>query len=132
MAHIHTDSELQPLFIPASATAERMAQAAGNFLDTLPPALREKAALPFDGNERFRWHYIPIEMWEREGVSLKELNAKQQDAAFALMESGLSAKGYQKARSIINLETTLGEIEQAAGGSPACSRSGVLLFHCIW
>ena len=92
-----------------------MARAAGNFLDTLTPELREKAALPFDGNERFRWHYIPIELWEREGVSLKALNEQQQDAAFALMASGLSAKGYQKARAIINLETTLGEIERAAG-----------------
>ena len=115
MAHTHTHSERKPLFIPASETAARMAQAAGNFLDTLTPPLREKAALPFDGNERFRWHYIPIEMWEREGVSLKELNTNQQEAAFALMESGLSVKGYQKARAIINLETTLGEIEQAAG-----------------
>ncbi len=92
-----------------------MVTAAGNFLESLPPTLREKAALPFDGNERFRWHYIPLEMWEREGVSLKELSAAQQDAAFALMESGLSVRGYQQARAIINLETTLGEIEQAAG-----------------
>ena len=116
MAHTHTHPEHKsPLFIPASATAEQMAQAAGNFLDTLTPALHQKTALPFDGNERFRWHYIPIEMWEREGVSLNELNPKQQKAAFALMESGLSAKGYQKARAIINLETTLGEIEKAAG-----------------
>ena len=52
-------------------------------------------------------------MWEREGVSLNELNTKQQESAFALMESGLSAKGYQKARAIINLETTLGEIEKS-------------------
>ena len=115
VAHTHTDAELKPLFIPASATAERMAEAAGNFLGTLTPALREKTALPFDGNERFRWHYIPIEMWDRKGVSLTELNEQQQEAAFALMASGLSAKGYQKARSIINLETTLGEIEKAAG-----------------
>ena len=51
-----------------------------------------------------------------EKVSLsKELTTKQQEAAFGLMESGLSAKGYQKARAIINLETTLGEIEKAAG-----------------
>ena len=115
VAHTHTDAELKPLVIPASATAERMAQAAGNFLDTLTPPLREQAALPFDGNERFRWHYIPIEMWDRKGVSLKELNEKQQEAALALMASGLSAKGYQKARAIINLETTLGEIEKDAG-----------------
>ena len=115
MTHTHTDSQAKPLVIPASETAERTAQAAGNFLDALPPALREKAGLPFDGNERFRWHYIPIEMWERQGVSLKELNTKQQEAAFTLMASGLSATGYEKARAIINLETTLGEIEKTAG-----------------
>ncbi len=115
MAHTHNDSQLRPLVIPASETAAQMAQAAENFLDTLTPRLREQAALPFDGNERFRWHYIPVEMWKRKGVSLKELNAKQQEAAFALIENGLSAKGYQKARTIINLEITLGEIEQAAG-----------------
>ena len=114
VAHTHSNSQT-PLVIPASETAERMAQAAGNFLDVLPPTLREKACQPFDGNERFRWHYIPIEMWERQGVSLKELNANQQELAFALMESGLSAKGYEKARAIINLESILGEIEKTAG-----------------
>ena len=49
MAHTHTHPEQKPLFIPASETAEQMAQAAGNFLDTLTPALRQKTALPFDG-----------------------------------------------------------------------------------
>ena len=114
VAHTHSNSQT-PLVIPASETAERMAQAAANFLDVLPPTLREKACQPFEGNERFRWHYIPIEMWERQGVSLKDLNAKQQESAFALMESGLSAKGYEKARAIINLESILGEIEKTAG-----------------
>ena len=122
MAHTHTHSERKPLFIPASATAEQMARTAGNFLDTLTPTLRQKAALPFDGNERLRWHYIPIEMWEREGVSLNELSTKQQEAAFCSHgKAALSVKGYQKARAIINLETTLGEIEKAAGKHDWCA-----------
>lgn len=115
MTQTHTHTTPAPLVIPASETAAQMAQAATQFLDTLTPPLRQQAALPFDGNERFRWHYIPVEMWERKGVSLKELNPQQQGAAFALMGSGLSTGGYQKARAIINLETTLGEIERAAG-----------------
>lgn len=110
-----SNSKSTPLVIPASETAERMVHSATNFLEVLSPELREKASQPFDGNERFRWHYIPIEMWERQGVSLQELNEKQQDAAFALMESGLSANGYKKARAIINLETILGEIEKTNG-----------------
>ena len=111
MAHEQT----KPIIIPASETAERMTHAASNFLDVLSPTMRERANLPFEGNERFRWHYIPIEMWERQGVSLKELNTKQQESAFALMESGLSPDGYKKARAIINLETILGEIEKTDG-----------------
>lgn len=110
-----SQEQTKPIVIPASETAERMTSAATNFLDELSPTLREKANLPFEGNERFRWHYIPIEMWERQGVSLKELNTKQQEAAFALMESGLSPDGYQKARAIINLESILGEIEKTNG-----------------
>ncbi len=115
MENVKTDNQTTPLVIPASETAERMATAASNFLDVLPSELREKACQPFDGNERFRWHYIPIEMWERQGVSLKELKSNQQEQAFALMASGLSAKGYEKARAIINLETILGEIESKDG-----------------
>ena len=110
-----TNEHSKPIVIPASETAEHMTRAASNFLDVLSPSMREKANLPFEGNERFRWHYIPIEMWERQGVSLKELNAKQQDSAFALIESGLSPDGYKKARAIINLETILGEIEKTDG-----------------
>lgn len=115
MAHAHSNSKSTPLVIPASATAEQMATAAGDFLDGLSTSLREKASQPFDGEERFRWHYIPIEMWERQGVSLTELNVNQQALAFALMQSGLSSKGYEKARAIINLEAILGDIEKSTG-----------------
>ena len=115
MEHKQTETQTEPLVIPASETAEQMSRAAAGFLDSLSPTLRENACQPFDGNERFRWHYIPIEMWERQGVSLKDLNPKQQDAAFALMASGLSQGGYEKARAIINLETILGEIEKNSG-----------------
>ena len=115
MEHAHTNSQTTPIAIPASVTAERMAKAAERFLDCLPSVLHEKACQPFDGEERFRWHYIPVEMWKRQGVSLLELNENQQAFAFALMESGLSANGYEKARAIINLETILGEIEKSSG-----------------
>ena len=115
MENVNRENESSAIVIPASETAARMTTAAANLLDGLPSDLREKACEPFDGNERFRWHYIPIEMWERQGVSLKELNSQQQELAFALMASGLSAKGYEKARAIINLESILGEIEKNEG-----------------
>ncbi|MCZ6679870.1 MAG: DUF3500 domain-containing protein [Candidatus Poribacteria bacterium] len=113
-AHTHNTSST-PLVIPASETAERMATACANFLETLTPDLRRKAEFAFEDTERHRWHYIPREMFERNGVFLKEMNDKQRQAAFDLLASGLSQKGYQKATAIIDIETTLGEIERSAG-----------------
>ena len=65
--------------------------------------------------ERLRWHYVPMEMWERNGVWLKELNDLQRQAAFNVLACGLSEQGYRKATSIMDLERTLGEVERAAG-----------------
>ena len=113
--HTHTDPSAPPLIIPASETADRMAVACSNFLETLTPPLRQKVEIAFEEGERLRWHYIPVEMWERKGISIKEMNEKERTAAFSLLSSGLSAKGYQKATAIINLESTLGEIERAEG-----------------
>ena len=113
--HTHTKPSAAPLIIPASETAERMAVACSNFLETLAPPLRQKVEIAFEEGERLRWHYIPVEMWERKGISIKEMNEKERTAAFNLLASGLSAKGYQKATAIINLESTLGEIERVEG-----------------
>lgn len=115
--HTHTPVATPgtPLVIPASETAERMTQACVEFLEALRPGLRKKAEISFNDKERLRWHYVPLEMWERKGVSLRELNTKERRAAFALLTSGLSNRGYQKAIAIIDHETTLGELEHAAG-----------------
>ena len=113
--HTHTEPPAPPLIIPASETADQMAVACSNFLETLTPPLRQKVEIAFEEGERLRWHYIPIEMWERKGISIKEMNEKERTAAFNLLSSGLSAKGYQKATAIINLESTLGELERAEG-----------------
>ncbi len=112
--HTHNISPASTV-IPASETAERMAVACVNFLETLTPDLRRKAELPFEDAERQRWHYFPREMFERKGVFLEEMNEKQQGAAFNLFATGLSQRGYQKATAIIDLETTLGEQERSEG-----------------
>ena len=85
------------------------------FGSTWKPEQRRKAILPFDANDRFRWHYVPIEMFPRQGLPLEEMQADQKQKAFSLLAASLSEKGYQKACSIINLENILGEIEQAEG-----------------
>ena len=114
--HTHThDTAPTSTVIAASETAERMAVACANFLDTLTPELRRKAEFPFENGERQRWHYIPREMFDRKGIYLQEMDQKQREAAFSLLATGLSRTGYQKATAIIDLEATLGEQERMEG-----------------
>jgi len=103
-----------------------MLDAALGFLDALGPALRDKAAFPFDNEERFNWHFIPTKLdglpealrkalHERRGVSLKEMSASQRTAAHALLHSALSTQGYLKATGIMVMEDVLRETELALG-----------------
>jgi hypothetical protein len=111
-AHTH-EPAFTPKIIPASETAEKMRTAGSRFLESLTPELRRKANFEFSAVERQRWHYVPREMFDRKGVSLKKMNPRQREAALQLLASGLSPMGYTKATAIMGLEKTLAKIEQA-------------------
>lgn len=85
-----------------------LSETAAVFLNTLSDAQREKALFPFDSAERFNWHFVPR---ERKGIPVKELDTVQLRAAFALLRSTLSEQGYRKAKSIMELEAVLKELE---------------------
>jgi hypothetical protein len=90
--------------------AEAMAASAKNFLGALTPDQRAKASFNFDDAERLNWHIIPR---PRKGLPLKEMDAKQRDLAQALLKTGLSQRGHQKAHDIMNkLELVLRAIEK--------------------
>ncbi|HEY8934872.1 MAG TPA: DUF3500 domain-containing protein [Cyclobacteriaceae bacterium] len=93
----------------SSIQAQDPAEAARNFLNILDAPLKAKAQFAYADDERFNWHFVPR---ERKGVSLHDLNKKQRDAAFYLLESSLSYQGYTKATAIINLENMLRLIEK--------------------
>jgi hypothetical protein len=94
-----------------------MAKAATQFLDGLSADQKAKAVLPFDGEDRLRWHFIPNETFPRKGIMIKEMNEKQRRLAHDLLRTGLSARGYNKVTSIIELEDILKAIE--TGGKMA-------------
>lgn len=85
-----------------------MEDAARAFLASLEPAQREKAALPFEAEDRTKWHFVP---GPRKGLPLKEMNPPQRAAAHALLRTGLSSQGYLKATAIMSLDRVLREIE---------------------
>ena len=90
-----------------------MAEAARNFLASLDDEQRAKAALAFDDDLRLDWHYIPKR--ERKGLAFKEMISEQLHLAHVLLNSGLSAKGYAKASTIMSLESLIREMEESQG-----------------
>jgi hypothetical protein len=96
----------------AHSAAEEMADAANHFLAALTPEQRTKAAFDFKSDERHNWHFIPK---TRNGIPFKALNAAQNKLAHALLGSGMSARGYVKATTIMSLEQVLQELEKGRG-----------------
>jgi len=88
-----------------------MAAAAKTLLASLDEAQQAKIRFAMDSEERFNWHFIPR---DRKGLPLKMMTPPQRDAAFALLKTGLSAKGFTKAETIRSLEIILKELEKGA------------------
>jgi hypothetical protein len=99
----------------ASVLAGRMADAARRFLASLREEQRRAATFPFLGDERYLWNYRPFESMPRNGLWLMAMTAEQQQAAFALLETGMSARGADQARRIMERETALREHERLDG-----------------
>jgi hypothetical protein len=108
----------------ASAPGREMADAANNFLASLTPEQKTKATYEFKDEERYDWHFIPK---PRKGLPFKEMTSPQRLLAHALLNSGLSQRGYAKAASIMSLEQILYEVENK---SP--SRDADLYFVTIF
>ena len=93
---------------PSDASLGAMGKAASAWLESLSPELRTKARRSFSDKARLDWHFIPR---ERQGVSLKEMNAAQRRAAHSLLRTALSTQGYLKARAVMELEAVLFDLE---------------------
>lgn len=92
-----------------SESAKAMRAAAITFLEAAPaPAARR----PFvDEDERRNWHYVPR---RRQGLSLADMDAAQEQAAFGLLATGLSATGHAAATAVVALEEVLDRKEGGA------------------
>jgi hypothetical protein len=83
-------------------------RAAESFLGSLNTDQSEQAQFEFDDPIRLDWTYVPR---SRQGLPLKGMSAEQREAAFALLDSSVSATGSEKARAIMKLEGILGKTE---------------------
>jgi len=89
-------------------SASVMAEAANKFLSSLRPEQKAKATLDFADENRRDWTVVPR---DRKGVPLKDLDENQRNLAMELMKTGLGASGYQKATTIMSLESVLAQLE---------------------
>lgn len=118
-----------PLITATPLAARRMAEAAAAFLASLASDQRAAAQLPFAGADRYEWQYTP---GPRGGLRLKDMTQAQRTAALELFAAGLSARGDDQARQIIALESTLRELERAAGDPSYLGRDPELYYFTIF
>ena len=97
--------------VASQRSATAMSSAAGKWLASLSAEQRDRAVFPFDSEERLRWHYVPNETFPRKGLTIKDMNESQRALAHDLLKTGLSARGYLTATSIMELEKVLRAIE---------------------
>ncbi len=102
MAQVHSAPPTQ------DNAAAAMRTAAQAWLKLLPPDLRREAVRDFADADRLDWHFTPR---SRKGVSLKQMDTRQREAAHVLLKRALSAVGHAKVVNIIELELVLREIE---------------------
>lgn len=88
----------------AEPTGTKMISAAKAFLGTLTAEQKKLATFAFDDKERLNWHFIPR---PRNGLPMKQLEGDALKAAHNLLQSGLSAAGYDQALNVMSLEEVL-------------------------
>ena len=124
--------------IASQRTGAAMAKNAQAFLDSLNPEQREKAADPLDSTDRTRWNFIPVNQFPRQGLPLKDMTEPQRKLALALLQTGLSQRGYTVTTTIMNdLEAILRDTEAAAraakpNAAPGMTRDPELYYFTVF
>lgn len=103
------------------ASASIMSDAANAFINSLTPEQKTQCIFDFKDEERFFWHFVPdsnvLQTMKRgrKGLTLQHMTPPQKHLAHALLNAGLSQRGYIKTTSIMSLEEVLRELEKDSG-----------------
>jgi len=96
-------------FSNCHAQLPALVTAANQFIKSLDDSQKARALYPFDSEERYKFHFVPMD--NRKGISLNELTAAQKQAAMNLLKSSLSSEAFRKTQEIMQLEPILKLIE---------------------
>ena len=113
--------------LAAGRSSSAMADAATRLLGSLTAEQRQQASFAFAADERTHWHFIPTEMFPRNGLLIRSMTPQQRALAHDLLKTGLSQRGYLTASSIMDLEAVLKALEAAErAAAPQPPRGQVL------
>jgi hypothetical protein len=104
---ITTDgTRIQGLFPvrPTGVSTAPVVAAARAYLASLTPAQAERTRFAMDSNEWRHWSNIPLANLQRAGLPFRDMTAPQREAALALLRSGLSARAFDEARKIRQID----------------------------
>jgi hypothetical protein len=88
--------------------AQRSVAAANDFITLLSNQQKMETVFPFDSDERYNYHFVPI---ERKGITFNEMNELQRIAAFDLLKTCLGDEAFIKTKEIMQLDQVLKELE---------------------
>ena len=91
-----------------SVVVADMKSTADNFLNALTDEERATATFKFGDDQRIDWHFIPK---DRKGLALNQISGEKKTLAYALLSSGLSARGFIQSTTIMTLEKILQDME---------------------
>jgi len=108
---ITTAGTVQPGLFAIRSTGvstQPVMEAAVALLGVLTPEQRKASTFAVDDLEWRRWNNV--HRAARAGISFKEMTEPQRASAYALLQSGLSAKGLEKTRNVMRLNETIAEM----------------------
>lgn len=85
-------------------------EAAASFLAALTPEQRDRTQYPIDDSEWRRWSNVDAGIYQRQGVSFREMSTPQRAAARALLSASLSVEGLALTDAVRRTDQTLAEI----------------------
>lgn len=86
---------------------DEIKQSAIQFVNTLDPAQKKLALLPFEDSARIRWNNLPVGLRPRAGINIGKMTEDQRKLFHRILSVSLSSQGYLKATSILHLDNLL-------------------------
>jgi hypothetical protein len=105
--------DLFPIYSTGVST-EPIIAAAVLFMGSLTSDQLNRTTFEIEDEEWRKWCNVDNGVYDRQGVSLKEMTGQQKNAALVLMQASLSAKGLQLSRDIMKTDHTLKELNNGS------------------